>query len=1225
VGLTKIAIQRPVFVLMLMLGAILIGYLSLKGMRVEQNPDVSFGTVIVSTIYPGAGPEEVAELVSRRIEESVSGISGLREVTSSSQEGVSLVTVALELGTNVDVALNDIRSKIDQITNQLPDGVERPTITKLDAGSQPVLYYSLSSPTLSSLELRDLADNVLQDRFGQIPGVGAATAGGGDQREIQIQIKPDRLLAYGIGASDVLNAVKASSQNLPAGRIVQGDQEVAVRVPSDFTKLSDIAGTVITVRDQNQMNAPPKMVRLSDVAEIKDASIERRNYSRLEGKDSVIIVLQKTKEGNAVEISQAAEALATQLGKQYNLTFTKTFDQADQIKSSLEDLQISIALGVLLVTLIVYIFLHNFRGMLIVAIAIPLCIFATFIAMSLFGFTLNNMTLLAVSLSVGVLVDDAIVVLENIYRHLKMGEDPKDAALNGRGEIGLAAIAITLADVVVFLPIANMGGIVGQFFRPLALSFAAAVVVSLGVSFVVTPMLASRWYRKGENAEHATGWFAKGFEAGFGKLEGFYRRVLQWALNHRWFVFISGNVVLFAVFMFIAGSFAPDVASVFMTPQGPGPGIMLMTVALVIGIGVLGLNYWPKVLSGKVRARIFLGFFALGFLMMTAPTLIGALSQAHGFFGMVIAGVITLAMGLIKGFFVGLAMWFVVMGVIGVFANLIKPRTRTRLIGSALLFGLVFPFASLVGHFYAQWKQGAVFNFQFMPNSDGGQVAIDIQLPPGSSLAKTQRVVDRVEQIAQSHPDARYVLSQVGTLGSGGFGDSGNQGSQYAKVSVTLFDKKAIIGNEPGAKLRTRSDEAVAADLIQMIGRIPGADLKIAASAAQGFGAPIQMSFASENRNAAIETAAAIKRRLDTGVIKGVINAEVSSKPGKPELRIIPDRIRLANYGMTVAEVAGAMRLLYEGDDSTKLRVSGREYPVRVMMDVAERNDPDTINKLPVKFSNGNPIYLSSVVGTTGGTSPDKIDRRNREEEVRLTANLLPGFSAGSVQAQIDALIQKESLIPEGVKLKPLGQADATARETGYLFGALGLGFVLVYMLLASLYDNLLYPLIIQLAQPQAFVGALLALIITDKSLNIVGFIGLICLVGLVGKNAILLVDYANTLRARGRSRHDALVEAGPTRLRPIMMTTLALILGMLPVALAIGRGSEFRETIGIIIIGGISLSTLLTLVVIPCAYTIFDDASIGLGKLLRRGEPDDEGPMLPVSPPESETMPVGV
>lgn len=1193
---------------MLMLLALLMGNMALQGMRVEQNPDVSFGTVTILTTYPGAGPEEVAELVSRKIEEAVSGVNGLREVTSSSQEGVSNVVVMLNIGMDVDVALNDIRSKVDQIVNQLPDDAEKPTIIKLDAGSQPVLYYSLSSDKMNSRDLRDLADNVLEDRFAQLPGVGAATATGGDQREVQVQIRPDRLAAYGIGALDVLNAVRNSSQNLPAGRIINGDTEMAVRVPADYKDPKDIRDTVISVKDQTNPDAQPKMVKLTDVADVTDGAIERRNYSRLGGSDAVVLIIQKTKEGNAVEISKAAETLSEQLGKQYGVKFTKTLDQATQIESSLEDLTLSIIFGIILVTAIVYVFLHNFRGMLIVAIAIPLCIFATFIAMTAFGFTLNNMSMLAVSLAVGVLVDDAIVVLENIYRHLKMGEDPRDAALNGRAEIGLAAIAITLADVVVFLPIAFMGGIVGQFFRPLALSFAACVVVSLFVSFVVTPMLASRWYRKGEDLEHPVGWFATTFEKGFGWFENLYRRILEWSLNHRWFVFTSGFVILLSVFMFIAGSFMPNIGAIFMTPEGPGPAMMLLNISLLIGCGVIGVNYWPKVLSAEVRRRIFFGFAGLGIVAMTFMQLAGGLSIG------------ALFKGPIFGLMAGTALWFVVMGVIATIANLFVTRTKSRFLASALAFGLVFPIASIAGFQYAGWKKEAVFKFGFFPIMDGGQVQIDISLPPGASLERTQRIVDRVEAIAKADPDAKYVLSQVGTLGTGGFGDAGNQGSQYARISVSLYDKKAFIGAHTDAKVRTRSDESVAADLVTKVGRIPDAFIKISANNGQGFGSPIQMSFASEDRKLLVETVAAVKRKLDGGTIKGVINADTSSKPGKPELRLMPDRERLANYDLTVADVASTMRLLYEGNDDTKMRIKGQEYPVRVMLNMKDRNAKETLSNLPIRFSNRNPIYLSSVVKEVEGTSPDKIDRRNREEEVRLTADLLPGYAAGSVQAEIDQMIVKEKLIPEAVNVKPLGQADAQAREMGFLLGALGLGFLLVYMLLASLYDNLLYPLIIQLAQPQAFVGALLALIITDKSLNIVGFVGLICLVGLVGKNAILLVDYTNTLRSRGRDRHDALVEAGPTRLRPIMMTTLALILGMLPVALALGRGSEFRETIGIIIIGGISLSTILTLVVIPCTYTILDDASIALGKALRRGDGSDGPSKLPAGPSESET-----
>jgi HAE1 family hydrophobic/amphiphilic exporter-1 len=478
----------------------------------------------------------------------------------------------------------------------------------------------------------------------------------------------------------------------------------------------------------------------------------------------------------------------------------------------------------------------------------------------------------------------------------------------------------------------------------------------------------------------------------------------------------------------------------------------------------------------------------------------------------------------------------------------------------------------------------------------------------------------------------KYVLSDVGSQ-SGGFGGGGNSGSNYGQLSVTLNDKRSIedrlaFWHPKDKSLRDKRSDTVSAELLGMIGKVPGANVTVSAGSG-GFGAPIQMTFISDNRQALVDTASSIKRALQSGVVTGVINPDISTKPGKPEIRALPDRARLADTGLTPAEIGAALRTLYQGNEDAKLRQNGQEYPIRVMLDLKDRDNPDILSQLPVKFDNGRPIALGEVTQLKEAPGVDKIDRRDRREEIRLSADLLPGYAAGSVQAQVKNYILAHNLILPGVEQKDLGQSDAQAREGVFLFSALFLGFILVYMLLASLYDNLLYPAIIQLAQPQAMVGALLALVITDKSLNIVGMIGIICLVGLVGKNAILLVDYTNTLRSRGRNRHDALVEAGPTRLRPIMMTTIALVMGTLPVALALGRGSEFRETIGIAIIGGISLSTVLTLVVIPCSYTIFDDLSNSMGRLFggrkkRREETYTDRPEAAVSGSE-EREPVAV
>lgn len=1124
-GLTRVALSRPIFIFMLMLAAVFLGRQSYMGMRKEQNPDVSFGVITISTVYPGAGPEEINTLISRKIEEAVAGVSGIREVTSTSQEGFSTVVANFEVGTDMDEALNDTRAKVDAIVGQLPTAVEKPTVSKLDTGSSPVMTLALSSPTMDNQQLRDLTDDKIKDRFARISGVASVNVSGGDVRELQVQVKKDKLLAYGIGITTLQRAIQTATLNIPSGRFVSGGKEYSVRVLGEFNTPDDLANMVIEVQNPNNPQAKGSIIRLKDVATIVDATVERRSYSRLNGSDSVVLTIQKAREGNAVEIAKAAGPIREAIQKEYGIESVVTLNEATNIEESLFDLNFALFFGIFLVASIVFLFLHDMRGTIIVAIAIPVCIMATFIVMNLLGFTINNLSMLALSLAIGVLVDDAIVVHENIYRHLRMGEDPRDAAINGRSEIGLAAIAITLADVVVFLPIGFMGGILGQFFKPLGIGFAVTVLLSLFVSFTVTPMLASRWYRAGEDLEHPKGRFGQWFERNFERFAHGYQRMLSWALAHRWFVFILGNLALVAIINVIAGSFAPNAGAAIKNGMG------LTFAAIVIGVIVMVVNIIRMLRRGEFKSKVFL------------------------------------------------------MPVFG------------------LLFGLIFPAAALSGFKWAEWKKEPIFKFAFFPPSDGGRVSVDIQLPPGASLEATQRIVERVEAEVAKHPDTKYVLSSIGSSGGGGGFSASSSGTNLAIVNVTLNDKKAIMDSiafwkKHDEKLRTRADTAVAADMLEQIGRIPGAQIKVSANAGVGFGAPIQMSFAGDNSELLVSTVSNIVLKLRNNAIPGVINADISSKPGKPELRLIPDRVRLADAGLSVAEVAAALRMLYEGDEQTKFRTGGREYDIRVMMDRQDRNNPDILSQLPVTFNQGTPLFVSELGTVVQGTGVDKIDRRDRAEEVRLTADLLPGFAAGSVQAQIDRWLADEKLVPEGVRIKPLGQADVQARETGYLFGALGIGLVLVFMLLASLYDNLLYPFIIQVAQPQAMVGALLALMITDKTLNIVGFVGIITLVGLVGKNAILLVDYTNTLRMRGKERIQALLEAGPVRLRPIMMTTLALILGVLPVALAVGRGSEFRETIGITIIGGITLSTLLTLFVIPCSYTIFDDLSEGIAKM---------------------------
>lgn len=1126
-NLTKTALQRPIFIFILMITAIIIGISSYIGMRKENNPEVNFGTITVNTIYPGAGPDDVNQLITRKIEEAVSGVSGIREVQGISNEGISAVVVQLELGVSTETALNDVRTKVDGILNTLPKDARKPIVSKFDNSAQPILYLAVSSPSLASRELRDLVEDKISDRFAQVKGVANVGISGGDIREIQVRLKKERLLQYGVGVLDVLNSVQAANANVPGGKFVTGGQDVSIRVKGDFVTVDQIRKVNVRVTDPKNPDSKAKLVPITELADVVDGIQEPNRLARLNGNDTVILAIQKTKEGNTVEVNTAIKGLLPQLKKEYPIDFTISFDESRTVSEAISDVVFSLVLGILLVAAIVYVFLHNFRGTLIVALAIPTCIFAAFIVMSAAGFTINTLSMLGLSLAIGVLVDDAIVVLENIFRHLKMGEDPREAAINGRNEIGLAAIAITLADVVVFVPIATAQGIAGQFFKPLALTYVFAVLFSLFVSFTLTPLLAARWFKRGEDVEHAKGWFAIGFEKGFGRLERAYRNILEWSLNHRWFVFIAGNTALVAVFIMIAGGSAlkrdgsADIAKAAMT------GIPLM------------------------------GFY-------------------------------------------------VVLGVFALLANAIfYKRFTLRPIWGGVLFGLVFPVAAIAGSLFGAWKAESVFKFGFIPGVDPTQVRATIELPVGSSLAETNRVAKRVEAEFLKIKDIEFTITEVGKESGSRLG-SDNSSTNFAEVSGTLKEFRSTIDKITANKddLRDRKANRIVTELTKAVGKIPGATVRIAGVSSFNFGRAIQLALISDDREKLTKAAATIREKLAEGAVEGVINPDVSVKSGKPEVRVVPDLRKSADLGLDPTTLGTALRTMYQGNDDSKMRVNGREYGIRVMLDYADRNNRDTLASVPIRFSQGKPIFVDQVGTVSNTPGLTAINRRDRAEEIQVTADLLPGFANGVVAKQITEWITKENLLPEGVRLRSLGEADAQARESVFLVLALLLGLFLVYAVLASLYNNYLYPFIIQLAQPQAMVGALLALVITDQAFSVIGFIGVVALIGLVGKNAILLVDYTNTLRERGRNRHDAITEAGPTRLRPIVMTTVALILGTLPTAMALGRGSEFRQSIGTIVLGGIILSTLLTLVVIPCSYTIFDDLSNLFAKWLKKPIP---------------------
>lgn len=1075
--MTRLALNRPVTIMVFVVAILVLGYYALGKMQVELQPKVDFPVITIVTPYPGASPEEVETLISKPIEDAVAGVEGLRQITSTSQFSLSQVALEFYIGTDISQAYIDVQAKVNTILGQLPDGAERPTILKLDTQSQPTMYLSLTG-NRPPYELRDLAENIIKDRLSSVPGVAAVSVAGGQKREIQVAVDKRRLNAYGLSINAIVQALQAANLNVPAGRITEGERDYNVRLLGEFKSVDELRNLEIYLPNSRNPMQRGSVIRLKDVADVRDTVEERTELTRVNGKEDVSIVIQKTSDGNAIEVSDGVKAQIARIQQEYpDLQFTITQDTADAVKESLADLRLALGIAIVLVVVIIYLFLYNVRGAIIVSLAIPTCFFAAFIAMYFFGFTINFMTMLALSLAVGVLVDDAIVVIENIYRHLALGEEPMEAAYNGRTEIGLAAVTITFVDVVVFLPIAFMGGVTGQFFRSFGITVAVTVLFSLIVSFTLTPMLASRLYRRGEAVEEPRGFF-KWFDMRLNNLKRYYRRALAWSLRHRWLVILTAN------------------------------GALVATFVIIIGSAVAGSPLLP---------------------------------------------------------------------------------------------------------------------FRFAPSQDQGLIQVTIEMPADAALSQTDAVAQRIEQAALTIPEVKYVSTRLGRLSSGFFG-GGDSGPRFASMQITLHAKKALLDSllfwvKHDEPLRTRRDIEIAAELRQKIGEIPGAQITVNAVSGfrgGGFGAPIQLALVGKDTATLLETATRVRNLI--AQIPGIKDPDLSWTAGKPELQVRVDREKATALGVSLAEIAAALRTAYEGDTSVKYREAGQEYDVRVRLREDQRQRLTDLNDLVVAYVQGATVYLRDVATVTLGEGPTKIERTDRQRRITVTANLMPGYTPGNLRQVIDAKLRETNAVPPGVRTQWFGENEVMAREGVYMAQALLLALILVYLLMVALFENWLYPFIIMFSQPQALVGALLALVLFRSELNIISMIGIIALVGIVGKNAILLVDYTNTLRQRGLARDEALLEAGETRMRPILMTTLSLVLAMIPIALAVGRGSEFRAPLGIVILGGLTVSTLLTLIVIPCTYSVVDDFTRFLSRVIwKRGAVPVEQAVVPGAEREEE------
>ena len=1053
---TRLAIARPILIWMVLLAIAILGLMAYFRLPAELNPRVDIPTLTITTIYPGAGPPEIETQISKPLEEVVGAVPGVRDVYSSSQANVSIISMNLQVGTNLDVASANVRGRIETVRAQLPQGANAPVIAKLDLNAQPILYYGLTSPTQSVQQLRRLADNTLRPRLERVPGVASVQVLGGRLREIHVDVDSLRLSANHLTMEDVVNALKASGRDVPGGAVSRGNRETDVRLSASFTSLDAIRNTQIlgnrgqgignssvpTPNTQYPIPSPP--LTIADVAAVTDTLGEPASVNRINGQAGVSLVLMKSPDSSTVTVvnavKQELDALKPDLPKDFKLVVLR--DDGETVGEALSDVDTSLVLGALLAVTVILLFLHNLRGTFIVSLAIPACMVATFLVMYLADFTLNQMTLLALSLSVGILVDDSIVVLESITRHLNQGESPEEAAINGRAEIGFADITTTLVDVVVYVPIAFMGGIVGGFFKQFGLCIATATLCSLIVSFSLTPMLAARWYKQGENLEHKRGLYAL-LDKLYLALEVRYRRVIGWAFHRRW--------------------------------------IVLLVSVLALG-----------------------GIFAVAFTHL---------------------------------------------------------------------------------------------GFEFLPGSDQGQIAISVELPPGTSLDATTQAAKRVEQAIGQRADVTASVTNVGQI-LGGFGSIPQQGAQYAQINLRLADKATLLDRirHSERRLRNQSDQEITTQLRKQLKPLETTlGCKISVSAVRsvtGISLPVNIQLRGADVNQLAKFAEQVRDAMKT--MPELLDPDVSSRSGKPETRAQIDPVRAAQLNVPPAFAGAIVRDAIAGNTDAVYRDAGLgdEFPIRVRLADVDRDDPAEVGNVVVGYDmGGNGVALADVADIQTETGPSAIERNNGQRMITVTANLAPGIPLGNAQQRIQREVL-DKLPHPNINIHWSGETE-TLNENAIPFAtALILAAILVYIVMASLFNNLGTPFVIMFALPMALVGALGALVITGETMSLIAAIGIIMLVGLMGRNGILLLDYANTLRSRGLERNEALMEAGATRLRPILMTTTATIVGMIPVALRIGKASEVRAPMAIVVIGGLLVSTVLTLVLIPVLYSIYDDVT---------------------------------
>ena len=1020
-SLTEIAIKRPLLLIVIFTVLILFGIQSYLSLNYNLLPKIEVPTVSISTIYPGASAAEVQTTVTKKLEDAFSAVEGLDQISSTSQESVSIITISFKSGTNIDQAERDVQRKADQTLNDLPDDAERPLVNKINLEEIPVIKAGITA-NMASRGLYDFVDNQLRPILQNVAGVGQVNIIGGDQREVQININQEKLLSYGISLAQITQAVNNANLSFPAGSIETKNQQLSIRYDANVTSLDQLRNLIV---EQQPLQGT---IYLRDIAEVVDATAKTTAINHINGIPSIGLQIIKQTDANAVNVSEQVKKTFARIEGQYKsqqLKFNVSSDQSIYTLHAADAVIDDLVLAVLIVGIVMLAFLHSMRSSMFVLLALPSSIIPTFIAMYVLGFSLNLMTLMAMSLVVGILVDDSIVVLENIYRHMEMGSDRRKAALDGRNEIGFTALSITLVDVVVFLPLALAGGMIGSILREFSLVVVFSTLMSLFVSFTITPLLVSR----------------------FGKLEELKENTIWGKINLGFERFIDAVKVDY--------------------------GKLLETI--------LRKKRW--LLSG----------------------------------------------------------------------------TLLLIIGSIALIP-----AGFIG--------GA-----FAPQTDQGTLVLNMELEPAATIYSTNMLAQQAEAIIMRSPEVEKVFSNIGFVSGSVAGASTN--ANLAEFTLTLVDRKK----------RALSAEDLAIRIQQKLSSaIPGAKFTASATSITGnvSEAPIQIAIKGVNINDVRKVAEAYEKIVAD--VPGTQFVKLSVKDRKREVDIRLNREKMSMLGLNASTVGATLQNAFSGSDKSKYKQHGNEYDILVSLDKYNRTEVKNVRNLPFANGAGQTVLLEQFADVNESLGETILQRIDRLGAIKVEAGVT-GRPIGTVTDDIKAKVSSIPL-PDGVSVEYLGDS----KNQGDAFGSLGLALltaiVLVYLIMVALYENAVYPFVVLFSIPVALTGALLALALTMETLNIFTIIGIIMLLGLVSKNAILIVDFTNKLKADGRSVKAALVEAGKERLRPILMTTLAMVFGMLPIAMASGAASEIKNGMAWVIIGGLTSSMILTLFVVPAIYLIVDN-----------------------------------